>query len=449
MAVVGKRLTAVLYRTQSGAEDPAVFQYKLLWTDIDYGTPAQIAGYYPDLSWDLDQRVGRSAIIQFWGGEPIAEWLADHGYADDEAAVLDRQNYLENVVSPAGGYIAPSSTYYIMNLEGSWAPLGTKPSTIDSGGFEHGWPIMSGDPDSVWAQYPEANTYNVTVPTPFGDFGNGTIYDQAVYWTQSLPGGLTSGPWSGTQFSESPGADTIPPVTVVGFEVTYIFTPIVDDTGGGSDIYIDGVGDGLTDVTTTIRCWAFTLDGHDFYVMRLGPSTTLVYDRLTQQWSEWISPGRTNWRPICGLNWQGATHAFEEGYAADIICGDDASGALFFLDPTRGRDDRSDQFLGEDDKFDRIITAAVPLDGRTPLQCNALQIEVALGAPSQDSAAFSLTTSDDLGQTWINQGSVTTTTNDFTEVIEWRGLGMARQPGRLFRITDNGATVRIGRAELR
>ena len=33
-----------------------------------------------------------------------------------------------------------------------------------------------------------------------------------------------------------------------------------------------------------LRVWTFSLDGHDFYVLRLGDSETLVYDLYSEQW---------------------------------------------------------------------------------------------------------------------------------------------------------------------
>ena len=36
-----------------------------------------------------------------------------------------------------------------------------------------------------------------------------------------------------------------------------------------------------------LRDWTFSLDGHDFYVLRLGDDLTLVYDATTEQWVDW------------------------------------------------------------------------------------------------------------------------------------------------------------------
>jgi hypothetical protein len=42
-----------------------------------------------------------------------------------------------------------------------------------------------------------------------------------------------------------------------------------------------------------LRAWTFTLDGHDFYVLRLGMDLTLVYDVYSEQWMDWDAFGET------------------------------------------------------------------------------------------------------------------------------------------------------------
>ena len=39
----------------------------------------------------------------------------------------------------------------------------------------------------------------------------------------------------------------------------------------------------------SVRAWTFTLDGHNYYVLRLGTQETLVYDEHSQQWYTWSS----------------------------------------------------------------------------------------------------------------------------------------------------------------
>jgi hypothetical protein len=206
----------------------------------------------------------------------------------------------------------------------------------------------------------------------------------------------------------------------------------------------DGSGDGVVDGSLTLRSWAFSLDGHDFYVLRLGPNYSLVYDMQTGMWSDWTTPGRTNWRAHIGQNWVGAN---DFGIAnTDIVAGDDATGTLWRLDTSIGRDDRS---TTGDDKISHIVMGGIQVTGRDSVPCNAVAIDLALGSPTQTGASITLEISDDLGQTWVNCGSNTVVASDYSATVEWRALGQMRAPGRLFRFTDDGATVRFGGANMR
>jgi len=45
-----------------------------------------------------------------------------------------------------------------------------------------------------------------------------------------------------------------------------------------------------------LRVWTFSLDGHDFYVLRLGDTETLVYDLYSEQWVDWANLQKEFWR---------------------------------------------------------------------------------------------------------------------------------------------------------
>jgi hypothetical protein len=197
---------------------------------------------------------------------------------------------------------------------------------------------------------------------------------------------------------------------------------------------------------TTIRCWAFSLDDHDFYVLRLGPSETLIYDLKTDQWSSWESPGRTNWRLHVGQNWVGFTDMGVNN--TDVIAGDDVEGVLWVLDAESGLDDRPDD-SGLNDPFTRVVTGGIQVVGRNVTPCGALTLDVALGAPVDAGTRILLEMSDDFGHTWTDCGTVTVTAADYGKVIEWRALGLIKAPGRIFRLTDTGGTVRISGANMR
>jgi hypothetical protein len=207
-----------------------------------------------------------------------------------------------------------------------------------------------------------------------------------------------------------------------------------------------GEGGGDND-SPLIRVWGYSLDGHDMAVFRLGQSETLVYDLTTKQWAWWANAGRTNWRVHCGQNWIGmSTATLERAFGSDVVAGDDTEGILWILDPTAGLDDLT---TTGNEVFTRTVLGGVPLDGRQVGQCNALTITLSLGQPVGDEASIQLRTSDDLGHNWLSHGSNTIISADYSAVVEWRSLGLMRQPGRLFEISDNGAAVRIGRADLR
>jgi hypothetical protein len=217
--------------------------------------------------------------------------------------------------------------------------------------------------------------------------------------------------------------------------VTYaLMTPTAPDAGGAED-------------NPTIRVWGFSLDGHDFYCLRLGNGQTLIYDLTTGQWSHWASPNAVNWRAHIGQNWVGigAQTTLRE-FGSDVIAGDDATGVLWMLDPTAGVDDNTTTGTTS---YMRRVNAGLVLRGRDTLPCNAVQLTVSLGVPVVTGATLQLRTSDDFGYTWVDQGTVMIDPGNYEQVIEYRSLGLMVQPGRIFEITDQGASVRITGADIR
>src|SRR3546814_14617292 len=53
-----------------------------------------------------------------------------------------------------------------------------------------------------------------------------------------------------------------------------------------------------------VRAWTFTLDGHDYYVLRAGNIETLVYDTHNGQWYVWSSFDSDLWKAFNGTNWK-------------------------------------------------------------------------------------------------------------------------------------------------
>lgn len=190
-----------------------------------------------------------------------------------------------------------------------------------------------------------------------------------------------------------------------------------------------------------LRAWTFTLDGHDFYVLRLGEFETLVYDTNSQQWSAWKSKDLEFWRPSTGVNWIGAEE-FGITYGSNIIATDDTFGILWTVDPDYPYDDHTD---GESsaNRFTRTATGQLPLRGRDKFPVYDVYVMGDIGQPAVTGDTVTLEYSDDAGQTYVNAGTVAITDTSYKMDVAWRSLGQATAPGRLFRVTDDGALARI------
>lgn len=188
---------------------------------------------------------------------------------------------------------------------------------------------------------------------------------------------------------------------------------------------------------------AFSLDGHDFYVLRLGANGTLVYDLTTGSWSQWDSAGRTVWRVNSGFNWSSVLGSLDPNApSTNIILGDDTFSTLWTLSTEQYADDGP--FAGDDpQQFTRAAMGGIPLRSRQSVRCNAVTLTASTGDPSMVTTTITLRYSDDNGQTYANAGTVVVQSNDFTREIRWRSLGLMRAPGRIFEIIDSGTSVRL------
>lgn len=197
-----------------------------------------------------------------------------------------------------------------------------------------------------------------------------------------------------------------------------------------------------------LRAWTFTLDGHDFYVLRLGDSLTLVYDVSTEQWMDWTSRNLDFWRANIGMNWIGGQR-FGPDYGSDVVVGDDAYGLLYFLDPEQPYDQVPLAATPvQESYFERITMGQVPMRGREVLPCYSTWLTTDMGNPAYTGAGVTLFTSDDGGETFDDHGLVTVTLNEFTPELSWYSLGQVGAPGRLFKIVDDGAIMRIDGLEM-
>lgn len=218
-------------------------------------------------------------------------------------------------------------------------------------------------------------------------------------------------------------------------------------TGGSTDdvqlsqAYVTVVARGRVD-DPSIRAWTFTLDGHDFYVLRLGNEETLVYDMLSEQWSVWITEQQGYWSVYTGTNWVGG-NKFASTFGSNIVVGSDANGSIFFLDPNKPDDDAA--VTGRNpSSFRRRVTGQIPIRGYDSARVYEVQL---LGSVSDldpnAGADIELLYSDDRGDSYVSAGIITTVDQDFDIRANWRSLGSFRSPGRLFRVEDFGALKRI------
>lgn len=197
-----------------------------------------------------------------------------------------------------------------------------------------------------------------------------------------------------------------------------------------------------------IQAWTFTLDGHDFYVLRLGDAATLVYDVYSEQWVDWQDWTHDYWRLNIGTTWSGAA-ALAHTYGSPVIAGDDSWGLLWFLDPAQPYDQHPDDTNPDQEiYFERITMGQVPMRGRENIPCYAAWLTADMGEPAYNGASIRLEISDDAGVTFEDMGTVEITSGAVYPELAWYSLGQIEAPGRLFKITDDGAIMRIDGLEM-
>jgi len=192
----------------------------------------------------------------------------------------------------------------------------------------------------------------------------------------------------------------------------------------------------------SVRAWTATLDGHDFYFLRLGDSETLVYDLTTEQWHVWASASESYWNAFTGINWLGGNN-FSASFGSNIIVGSDANGSLFFLDPSKPNDDPT---IEDRDvvPFRRRVTGQLPSRGYDSVSVYEFQLLGSIGQLNINAeTGVTLLYSNDRGDSYVNAGEIITEEDNYEIRGSWRSLGSFRSPGRLFRVEDFGALQRI------
>lgn len=198
-----------------------------------------------------------------------------------------------------------------------------------------------------------------------------------------------------------------------------------------------------------VRAWTFSLDGHDFYVLRLGTISTVVLDLVTGQWAEWDGHSLPYWRAVKGQNWLGmGPDTANRLYGTNVVAGDDRVGTLWMLDPTAGVDDGPTDDSAQV-AYTRSVTGVIPMRMRQTAPTGGVYVTLSLGEPTITGAAITLRISDDWGKSYSDMGTITIDPSDYSQEIAWRSLGLIRAPGRVFELTDDGAAVRIGNADMK
>lgn len=192
-----------------------------------------------------------------------------------------------------------------------------------------------------------------------------------------------------------------------------------------------------------LRSWFFTLDDHDFWVLKLGTYfKTLVFDLQTNNWFWWSSDTQSNWRSNVGLNWRSSGGVpFKHG--TNVIVGDDSSGVLWVLDPQYGLDDA---ILTTDpaQTFLRVATGQMTTVDREYIPIYSATLDCVAGYPALTPDSVTLKYSDDNGVNYTTaiDPQVSESAN-FNQEFQWLSLGRFRSPGRIFQIVDNGGVGRI------
>ena len=175
------------------------------------------------------------------------------------------------------------------------------------------------------------------------------------------------------------------------------------------------------------RTWAFTLDGHWFYVLDLGTQGTFVYDKTTQQWSQFYTGGLVNWNVASGTMW-----------GQRIVGCDLSTSDLWEVVPSAISDNGG--------VFDiaHVVTGGVQTRGRSAITCDGVYVAVSSGIIDDPvGSTMSLRFSDDNGQTWSGYFTVPLTPGAFSEEVIYRSLGSFNMPGRVFELSDIGGSRRI------
>ena len=82
--------------------------------------------------------------------------------------------------------------------------------------------------------------------------------------------------------------------------------------------------------------------------------------------------------------------------------------------------------------------------GRNAIPVYSVDLTASLGDPSLENNTVTLEYSDDQGHTYLTADEPhVAEAGNYAQEFSWHSLGQVRAPGRLFRLTDDGAFARI------
>ena len=203
-----------------------------------------------------------------------------------------------------------------------------------------------------------------------------------------------------------------------------------------------------SNVDPSVRAWTFTLDNHNYYVLRLGTQETLIYDDHAQQWYTWGSGDDRVWKAYNGINWHGG-ESWSFVYGSNVLVGDDGNGSVYFLNPFQDTDDGAVAGASSPFPFRREVYGQVSFRGYNRMPCFGVQLQGSIGSQTNTTlTAVDLYTSDDRGQTYQGAGTLSITPGNIDTRLYWRSLGSMRAPGRIFKVVDYGSLKRIDSMEM-
>ncbi len=113
--------------------------------------------------------------------------------------------------------------------------------------------------------------------------------------------------------------------------------------------------------TGSLSALTLTIEGHQFYILKVPGQGSFAYDFGTKKWCEFASLGRTTWRP-----------AFSVVVDTDTLVADDSSGLVWRVDADSNQDDGV--------AIERVATGLVKLPAK-PARNQSFQMDVGSSGP--------------------------------------------------------------------